>query len=109
MLAFLSYGCMHAGWAARFGSAFFLVIQMIILLDFTQSWNNAWVANGEEDPRWLYGLLGLTVTAFLGVLGIAGGWRAAAVGSLEGFGGVGGGGWRPPQAPQCGGGCRAKC
>jgi hypothetical protein len=61
------------GWAARFGSALFLVIQMIILLDFTQSWNDAWVANGEEDPRWLYGLLGLTVTAFLGVLGISGG------------------------------------
>lgn len=60
------------GWAARFGSALFLVIQMIILLDFTQSWNDAWVANGEEDPRWLYGLLGLTVTAFLGVLGISG-------------------------------------
>lgn len=67
---------MRVGWAARFGSALFLVIQMIILLDFTQSWNDAWVANGEEDPRWLYGLLALTVTAFLGVLGIAGGyWR----------------------------------
>lgn len=65
---------MRVGWAARFGSALFLVIQMIILLDFTQSWNDAWVANGEEDPRWLYGLLALTVTAFLGVLGIAGGW-----------------------------------
>jgi hypothetical protein len=49
-----------------------LIIQMIILLDFTQSWNDAWVANGEDDPRWLYGLLGLTVTAFLGVLGISG-------------------------------------
>lgn len=46
---------------------------MIILLDFTQSWNDAWVANGEEDERWLYGLLALTVTAFLGVLGISGG------------------------------------
>jgi hypothetical protein len=51
----------------------FLIIQMIILLDFTQSWNDAWVANGEDDPRWLYALLGLTVTAFLGVLGISGG------------------------------------
>jgi hypothetical protein len=60
------------GWGARFGSALFLIIQMIILLDFTQSWNDAWVANGEDDPRWLYGLLGLTVTAFLGVLGISG-------------------------------------
>jgi hypothetical protein len=63
---------MCTGWAARFGSALFLIIQMIILLDFTQSWNDAWVRNGEDDPRWLYGLLALTVTAFLGVLGIAG-------------------------------------
>lgn len=61
-----------AGWAARFGSGLFLIIQMIILLDFTQSWNDTWVKNGEDDERWLYGLLGLTVTSFLGVLGIAG-------------------------------------
>lgn len=61
-----------SGWAARFGSGVFLIIQMIILLDFTQAWNDLWVANGEEDENWLYGLLGLTVTCFLGVLGISG-------------------------------------
>eukprot|EP00877_Chromochloris_zofingiensis_P007278 jgi/Chrzof1/2803/UNPLg00717.t1 len=60
------------GWAARFGSGLFLIIQMIILLDFTQSWNDAWVARGEEDDRWLYALLGITVAAFMGVLAIAG-------------------------------------
>lgn len=60
------------GWAARFGSGLFLVIQMIILLDFTQSWNDTWVKNGEDDDRWLYGLLSLTVACFLGVLGISG-------------------------------------
>uniref|UniRef100_A0A383VJK9 Serine incorporator n=1 Tax=Tetradesmus obliquus TaxID=3088 RepID=A0A383VJK9_TETOB len=60
------------GWAARFGSGLFLIIQMIILLDFTQSWNDAWVAHGEQDERWLYGLLGLTVTCFAGVLAISG-------------------------------------
>jgi hypothetical protein len=54
---------------------------MIILLDFTQSWNDAWVAAGEEDERWLYGLLALTVTCFAGVVGISGGrvaWRGVA-------------------------------
>ncbi len=50
----------------------FLVIQMVILLDFTQSWNDAWVAEGESDQRWLYGLLALTVGAFSAVLTIAG-------------------------------------
>jgi hypothetical protein len=64
--------CFPTGWMARIGSGLFLVIQMVILLDFTQSWNDAWVANGEEDERWLYALLAITVTAFGGVLAIAG-------------------------------------
>ncbi len=59
------YLCL-AGWAARFGSGLFLVIQMIILLDFTQSWNDAWAAAGEDDDRWLYALLGVTVACFTG-------------------------------------------
>lgn len=59
-------------WLARFGSGVFLIIQMIILLDFTQSWNEAWVQNGEEDERWLYGLLGITISAFMGTLAVAG-------------------------------------
>lgn len=37
----------------------FLILQMIILLDFSQAWNDAWVS--EEDDNYLYGLLGLTV------------------------------------------------
>lgn len=63
---------LHAGWVARFGSGLFLVIQMLILLDFTQAWNDAWVSAGEDDERWLYGLLGLTVAAYAGVLGLSG-------------------------------------
>ena len=59
-------------WAARGGSGLFLVIQMLILLDFTAAWNEAWVAAGEDDHRWLYGLLGLTVAAYSGVLAVAG-------------------------------------
>jgi hypothetical protein len=59
-------------WAARVGSGVFLVIQMIILLDFAATWNEAWVAAGEEDERWFYALLGLTVAAYGGVLALAG-------------------------------------
>lgn len=58
-------------WAARVGSGLFLVIQMLILLDFTAAWNEAWVAAGEEDNRWLYGLLGLTTAAYAGVVAVA--------------------------------------
>ena len=45
-------------WTARVGSGFFLVIQMVILLDFVQSWNDSWVESGEEDVSWYYALLG---------------------------------------------------
>jgi hypothetical protein len=60
------------GYAARFGSGLFLVIQMIILLDFVQCWNEAWVGYAEEDPNWLYGLLTVSVLAFCGTLTLAG-------------------------------------
>jgi hypothetical protein len=60
------------GWAARFGSGLFLIIQMLILVDFTAAWNESWVAAGEDDDRWLYALLGLTVASYAGVLAIAG-------------------------------------
>ncbi|KAG2425224.1 hypothetical protein HYH02_015051 [Chlamydomonas schloesseri] len=59
-------------WAARVGSGVFLIIQMIILLDFVQCWNDSWAANGEEDERWLYGLMGLTVVGYGGTLTLAG-------------------------------------
>ncbi|GLC42848.1 hypothetical protein PLESTB_001430300 [Pleodorina starrii] len=59
-------------WMARFGSGVFLVIQMIILLDFVQCWNDSWVANGEDDNRWLYGLMGLTCVGYGGTLTLAG-------------------------------------
>ncbi|KAG1672210.1 hypothetical protein FOA52_002911 [Chlamydomonas sp. UWO 241] len=59
-------------WVARVGSGFFLIIQMVILLDFVQTWNDSWVSAGEEDTTWLYALLGLTVAAYTGVLTMAG-------------------------------------
>lgn len=51
--------CAHAGWLARVGSGLFLILQMVILLDFVQTWNDAWVS--MEDENYIYGLLGLTV------------------------------------------------
>ncbi len=70
---FLPNGAVDAyAWAARVGSGFFLIIQMLILLDFTAAWNEAWVAAGEDDDRWLYALLGLTVAAYAGTLALAG-------------------------------------
>lgn len=34
--------CAVVGYLARFGSGIFLIVQMVILLDFAQTWNDAW-------------------------------------------------------------------
>ena len=41
-----------AAWLARFGSGLFMVVQMIILLDMTQNWNDDWVS--KEDERYVW-------------------------------------------------------
>lgn len=53
--AYYAHVCMSkqlhavAAWLARFGSGLFMVVQMIILLDMTQNWNDDWVS--KEDER----------------------------------------------------------
>ena len=37
------------GWVARVGSAGFLCVQILMLLDFVTAWNDAWV--DKEDDR----------------------------------------------------------
>lgn len=59
-----------AEWAARFGSGVFLVIQMVILLDFTAAWNSSWVQ--KESEAWLYALLAVTLTCVGGSLTLVG-------------------------------------
>jgi serine incorporator 1/3 len=51
-------------WLARIASPLFLGIQMLIIIDMANSWNEAWVAEGEEDPRYLYALLGATIFSY---------------------------------------------
>ena len=38
-----------AGWVARLGSALFLCVQILMLLDFVVNWNDTWV--DQEDNR----------------------------------------------------------
>jgi len=57
---------------ARVGSGFFLVIQMVILLDFVGMWNEAWVGNAEEDQRWYYALAAVTGGAYAASLTLIG-------------------------------------
>ncbi|XP_064204909.1 serine incorporator 1-like isoform X1 [Anguilla rostrata] len=45
------------------GSFFFITIQLILLVDFAHSWNEAWVGRAEEGNRkcWFAGLLFFTI------------------------------------------------
>ncbi|KFM24734.1 putative serine incorporator [Auxenochlorella protothecoides] len=58
-------------WVARFGSPLFLLTQMVIVVDVTQAWNDAWVEAGDEDETWLYGLLAATLGALGGCVALA--------------------------------------
>jgi hypothetical protein len=68
-------------WLARIASPLFLGIQMLIIIDMANSWNEAWVAEGEEDPRYLYALLGATIFSYalsFTIAGVAFHWFAPA-------------------------------
>ena len=63
---FLPVGVMTAyGWLARLGSAAFLCVQILMLLDFVCELNDSFVDAGEEDERFLWGLLGLSGGCYL--------------------------------------------
>eukprot|EP00742_Colponemidia_sp_Colp-10_P006905 GILJ01007407.1.p1 GENE.GILJ01007407.1~~GILJ01007407.1.p1 ORF type:complete len:424 (-),score=61.54 GILJ01007407.1:201-1472(-) len=57
--------------ASQIISAFFLLLQIIILIDFAYTWNESWVANakrdGEDDAgrKWLYCILAASVSFFI--------------------------------------------
>lgn len=57
-------------WVARIGSGLFLVVQMVILLDFAAAWNDSWVSKHSEN--WLYALLAVTVISYSGSLVVIG-------------------------------------
>eukprot|EP00210_Caulerpa_lentillifera_P001302 g1255.t1 len=51
-------------WIARIGSAFYLVLQTLILLDFVYALNDAWFAQGEQSSVYLYALLGTVIVLY---------------------------------------------
>jgi hypothetical protein len=64
-----------AAWVARFASGGFLVVQMIILLDFAYVWNEQWAS--KDTPAWLAALLTATAGCYAGaftLLGLAFHW-----------------------------------
>jgi len=60
---FLPNGFMAGyAWVAKIGSGIFLIIQMVIILDFAMTWNENWVE--KDSDKWLYALLAVTVGAY---------------------------------------------
>jgi len=61
-------------WVARIGGAMFIIFQQIILIDVAYNWNDAWVANADEDDlqeygsgkKWLIALVLSAVILFVG-------------------------------------------
>ncbi|GLT97915.1 hypothetical protein SLE2022_154570 [Rubroshorea leprosula] len=51
------------GTLSKFGAGLFLLVQVIILLDFTHSWNDAWVEKDEQ--KWYIALLVVSVVCYL--------------------------------------------
>lgn len=61
---FMPNGLINAyGAVAKFGSGFFLLVQVIILLDFTHNWNAAWVAKDEQF--WYIALLVASASCYI--------------------------------------------
>ncbi|MCO5579240.1 hypothetical protein L7F22_033094 [Adiantum nelumboides] len=59
-----------AGILSIFGSGLFLLVQVLILLDFTHNWNAAWVAKDEQF--WYVALLVASVISYLGTFTLSG-------------------------------------
>ncbi|KAM6995223.1 serine incorporator 2 [Tautogolabrus adspersus] len=62
---FIPDGTFHTVWFyfGVVGSFIFIIIQLILLIDFAHSWNKAWVENAENSDNkcWFAGLLSFTV------------------------------------------------
>ncbi|GMY27536.1 serine incorporator 3 [Fagus crenata] len=51
------------GTLSKFGAGLFLLVQVIILLDFTHSWNDAWVEKDEQ--KWYIALLAVSIGCYI--------------------------------------------
>ncbi|XP_024530239.1 probable serine incorporator [Selaginella moellendorffii] len=51
------------GRLSRFGSGLFLLVQMVVLLDFTYNWNAAWIA--KESQFWYNALLAVSFVCYI--------------------------------------------
>ncbi|MCL7050424.1 hypothetical protein MKW94_014856 [Papaver nudicaule] len=55
---------------SKFGSGLFLLVQVIILLDATHTWNDAWVE--KDERKWYIALLAVSVGCYIAAFTISG-------------------------------------
>ncbi|XP_059463192.1 uncharacterized protein LOC132192024 [Corylus avellana] len=58
------------GIVSKFGAGLFLLVQVIILLDCTHSWNDAWVEKDEQ--KWYIALLSVSVVCYIAAFAFSG-------------------------------------
>ncbi|XP_028759944.1 probable serine incorporator [Neltuma alba] len=58
------------GWISKFGAGLFLLVQVVILLDFVHSWNDAWVEKDEQ--KWYVALLVISIGCYLAAFTLSG-------------------------------------
>lgn len=51
------------GLLSKFGAGLFLLVQVVLLLDFTYTWNDAWVEKDEQ--KWYIALLAVSVGCYI--------------------------------------------
>ncbi|KAE9591431.1 putative serine incorporator/TMS membrane protein [Lupinus albus] len=58
------------GFISKFGAGLFLLIQVIILLDCTHNWNDAWVE--KDERKWYIALLAVSIGCYIGAYALSG-------------------------------------
>lgn len=58
------------GWLSKFGAGLFLLVQVVLLLDFTFTWNDSWVAKDEQ--KWYVALLVISVGCYIATCAFSG-------------------------------------
>ncbi|XP_012858348.1 PREDICTED: serine incorporator 3 [Erythranthe guttata] len=58
------------GVVSKFGAGLFLLVQVLMLLDATHSWNDSWVA--KDDQKWYIALLVVSISCYIGAFTFSG-------------------------------------
>jgi len=65
----------YYGWVALVASGLFILVQLVLLVDFAHSWAENWIGNHEEaevegDNKWWYLMLFVSIGLFLAAVGL---------------------------------------